>query len=148
MRHQRLWLRASLLAPLVAFSFARAAASNLISQATARNLIRDALVAVDQNPKAFHIESIHSEYAPDFYSFSAAWYNPDGPALVLYFALNSATGDVWDTVMCRRITSPAIRKEQELIRAKLKATAEARKRLETKSPGCSEERRETTEKPK
>lgn len=132
---------ACLLTVVLAISSVCVADSDSISQETARNLVRNALVAAGQSPKAFHIETIRNPDAPDFYAFQAAWYNPKGPALILYFALNPETGDVWDAVMCRRITSSAIRKEQELIRGRLKISAQAWKSLTAKSPGCSENER-------
>ena len=45
----------------------------------------------------------------------AWWPNPHGSPVLGYYAVNPWTGDVWDVMGCKRISSPAIQAEQRSI---------------------------------
>jgi hypothetical protein len=109
----------------------------VVNEATARRLVRDAVVAVVRNPKTFDVE-LTREHLSGFYSFQAAFYNGNDPMHILYFAVNSSTGDVWDTARCKQITSPAIRREQKEISKRSNLSAQDQRSVREKSPGCTE----------
>jgi hypothetical protein len=78
---------------------------------------------------------------PKFYMFEAIQHvdvtTVFGVGNATYIGVNPWTGDVWDNTHCEKITSPAIKKEQESIRKKLKLTADQLQRLGQKTPyGC------------
>ena len=50
--------------------------------------------------------------------------------------MNPWTGDVWDAMACKQITSPAIEKEQEAIWKRSELPSEGREPLHKKSPAC------------
>jgi hypothetical protein len=108
-----------------------------ISRDAANKLVREALVALHEDGPSVKIVRFRYDYAPEFYSFTAMWPNPDGDPLIGYFAVNPWTGDVWDVMGCRRITSPAIEKEQESIWKRSRLAPGAKETLREKSPACS-----------
>jgi hypothetical protein len=109
-----------------------------ISKATARKLVHQAVIAMGKDSKGVQIDTWEYRWAPQFYTFSASW-PPEkpGPLLVYYFAVNASTGDVWEAMECRRITSPVLQKEQELIWSRSWLPANSRQALQNKSPACS-----------
>jgi hypothetical protein len=129
---------------LLAFSFTSWAQSRTISAATARKLVREALPAFGENESSVRIAPWKYKWAPEFYTFQA-WGRPNrvategvGVLQTYYFAVNPWTGDVWDAIACSRITSPTLKKEQELILLKRSyLSLEKREALSNKSPGCS-----------
>src|SRR5260370_41672409 len=96
----------------VGFSTISLAHGRTISQSTARKLVREALVTMNQDGPSVKITRFRDDHAREFYTFDATWPNPDGDPLIGYFAVNPWTGDVWDLGGCKRITSSAIEKEQ------------------------------------
>src|SRR5580658_1182521 len=112
------------------------ASGRTISLNDARKLVREALVASDLNGPSVKIEPFRYDYAPDFYAFMAWWPNPGGSPLLGYYAVNRWTGDVWDVMGCKRISSPAIRREQESIWRRSRLAPEARGTIQETSPAC------------
>lgn len=121
----------------VGFSTLSLAYGRTISQDTARKLVHDALVTLNKSGPSVKIARFRYDYAPEFYAFAATWPNPDGDPLIGYFAVNPWTGDVWDIMGCKRITSPAIEKEQDAIWKRSQIAPEAKGTLQEKSPACS-----------
>jgi hypothetical protein len=103
----------------------------------AEGLVREALIALNLNGPAVKIERMRYDYAPEFYAFMASWPNPGGSSLLGYYAVNPWTGDVWDTIACKRVTSASLHQEQEAIWKRSGLLAEAEATLHEKSPGCS-----------
>jgi hypothetical protein len=134
-------LRAAL---AIGISLGSLANGRTITLSDARKLVREALAASDSNGPSVKIERFRYNYAPEFYVFMAWWPNPAGSPLLGYYAVNPWTGDVWDVMGCKRISSPAIEKEKESIRRRSKLAAEVEGTLHEKSPGCSAIERKTT----
>lgn len=109
-----------------------------ISEGTARKLVRQALSALGENPQSIEIDPWRYYWAPEFYTFEAWRYGlAGGLATHYFFAVNPWTGDVWDAMACKRITSPVIEREQEAIWKRSLLPTEAREALHEKSPACS-----------
>ena len=121
----------------IGIAFGSVANGRAIGPATARRLVRQALIAVNQEAPSVRVEPLRYDYAPEFYAFAATWPNSDGDPLIGYFAVNPWTGDVWDINACKRISSPALRREQEAIWKHSKLMPEAEKVLHERSPACS-----------
>lgn len=135
-------------------SFVSSAHVPTISEGAARRLVREALVALGENGPSVQIGPWKYYWAPEFYTFSA-WRpglaGSDGVGILqtYYFAVNPWTGDVWDAMGCKRITSPAIEKEQEAIWKRSQLPADVREAIRKKSPAdCSAIQREMREKKK
>ncbi len=138
----------------VAFSvsFASSAGLRTISEQTARKLVLEAL-ASGESRQPFHVEPGVDYWAPEFYTFDAWRSDPnlrDGEVGVLitrYLSVNPWNGDVWDRIACKRITSPAIEKEQESIWQRSRLPTEAREPLHWRSPCLAGEERMGAGKP-
>jgi len=72
---------------------------------------------------------------PDFYFFAATWPNPVGSPVIGYYAVNPATGDVWD-IGCRRLTTPLLRKRQNEIHRQFGFSEKEYRVLRDKKPIC------------
>jgi hypothetical protein len=118
-----------------AFSSAR---DRIISERTARRLVREALVAMGDDWSSAPIEPMKYYWAPEFYSFMAYLSGPEINAVSVlqtqYLSVNPWTGDVWDNTECRIITSSVIQKEQASIWSRSRLPADAREPLRDKSP--------------
>src|SRR5580658_1041752 len=79
------------------------------------DLVRGALIVMNQNAPSVSIVPYRYDYAPEFLAFEAMWPNPNGSTLIGYFAVNPWTGDVWETNGCYRISSAAMKKTQAAI---------------------------------
>lgn len=115
-----------------------AARDRIISERTARRLVREALAAMGDDWSSAGFETMKDYWAPEFYSFMAYLPGPEinGVSVLQtqYFAVNPWTGDVWDNTECRIITSPVIHREQESIWSRSRLPADAREPLHDKSP--------------
>lgn len=108
-----------------------------ISHNQAQELVRDALVTLNLNGPSVRIERNRYDYAPEFYVFMAWWPNPHGSPVLGYYAVNPWTGDVWDVMGCKRISSPAIQAEQRSILKRSNLSPEAEGTVRALTPGCS-----------
>jgi hypothetical protein len=122
----------------VGLRFGVAAQARTISQVTARRLVHLALAALNQEAPSVRVEHFRYDYAPEFYAFAATWPNPNGDPLIGYFAVNPWTGDVWEINLCKRITSPELKREREAIWKRSALMPQAESTLHEKSPACSE----------
>jgi hypothetical protein len=129
---------ARLFAALLAIGLVVSARDRVISEKTARKLVREALVAMGDDWSSAPFEPLKDYWAPEFYSFMAYLPGPEinGVSVLQtqYLAVNPWTGDVWDDTECRIITSPVIQKEQEAIWSRSRLPADARLPLHDKSP--------------
>lgn len=129
----------------IGISIGALANDRTISSNKARELVREALVALNMNGPSVKIDHFRYDYAPEFYAFMAWWPNPEGSPLIGYYAVNPWTGDVWDVTGCRRISSAALQKEQEQIWKRSNLLPGAEGTLHEKSPGCSAIERKMSE---
>jgi hypothetical protein len=111
-----------------------------INEATARELVRDALASLGEDGAGtkIAIELWPYYWAPDFITLQAEVPHPDvGRIEMRYFAVNPWTGDVWDAIACTRITSSTIKRKQEAIWKSSKLPDEARQVLQARAPACT-----------
>jgi hypothetical protein len=105
-----------------------------LSADEARKLVS---AAIDPNRSKAVLEPMHNPYEPDFLFFEAIDPDPDHSAHMGTFAVNSWTGDVWDTAgFCRRVTSSRLIKMLERIRAHSSLTAAEFARRHASKPIC------------
>ena len=109
-----------------------------ITVAEAHQLVYALLDADDWTKlPGFAIEKLYiSPTFPGFYEIHATWDNPGGGNSVGRYAVAEATGDVWDSVMCGRFTSPALLKAQEVLRKRIGLTEAEYRKLRKPGPGC------------
>jgi hypothetical protein len=122
-----------------------------ISERTARKLVEEALVVLGEDPRGVHVEPCAYDWAPEFYTFQAWARKGDESANVIevdYLAVNPWTGDVWDAMACKRITSPAMQKEQDRIWQESRLAAEVRQTLRERSPACARNGPSSQDKPR
>ena len=62
--------------------------------------------------------------------------DPDGSGNLGHFAVDRKTGDLWDAVICERITSPSLLKLQQAVRERLHLTEEECSKIRTPGPLC------------
>ena len=113
-----------------------ASAQSRISQDEAKRIVHYALKAGDMDEATVDVSSIKYGYAPDFYSFEATWPNPDGSPMLGSYAVNPWTGDIWQLVVCKQITSAQLRRIQRSIRSRFHLQASEYVALHKKTPVC------------
>jgi hypothetical protein len=133
MPHHRISSGATLIL-LFLLECAVAAGEERITQDEARQLAVEALKAKMLNGPTVQLSPI--SYVKDFYTFEATWPNPDGSPNLGSFAVNPWTGDVWQVVVCKYITSPAIQKIQKSIRDRFHYPRKEYKELRARKPAC------------
>jgi len=120
---------------ILGFNFSASAIERTIDEETAHRLVELALPAVGEARSSIQIGPWRYYWAPEFYTFTAWRHNPAaGLVITYYFAVNPWTGDVWDAMACKRITSPEIQKEQEVIWKRSGIPSEARETIRNKAP--------------
>jgi hypothetical protein len=111
-----------------------------ISEATAEELVRDALASLgeDGGGSKIAIGPWLYYWAPDFITLYAEIpLTSVGRVETRYFAVNPWTGDVWEPFGCTRITSPTIQRKQDQIWKSSKLPDEAREVLRARAPACT-----------
>src|ERR1051325_2134944 len=109
----------------------------VISQATAEELVRDALASLGERGVGTKIAVYSWPYywASDFITLQA---EAPLPAVVRiemrFFAVNPWTGDVWEPFGCSRLTSATIKRKQDEIWKASKLPDEARHVLQARAP--------------
>jgi hypothetical protein len=128
---------ALLIIVLLGASYPSSALPPTINEATARELVRDALASLGQQGTDIGIGPWLYYWAPDFFTIEAWRPSPTGGAMqTWYFAVNPWTGDVWNAIACTRITSTTIKRKQEEIWKSSKLPDEARQFLQARPPAC------------
>jgi len=111
------------------------AVERTIDEEAARKLVEGALPALGENQTSVQIGPWRYYWAPEFYTFTVWRHNPAaGLVITYYLAVNPWTGDVWDAMACKRITTPEIQGEQEAIWKRSGIPSEARDTIRNKSP--------------
>jgi hypothetical protein len=119
-------------------STATLAIERTIDEQTARKLIEEALPALGESPTSMQIGPWRYYWAPEFYNFSVYRAGDKDVLLVYYLSVNPWTGDVWDGMACKRLTTPELQKEQDAIWERSGIPSEAREALSNRSPAdCS-----------
>jgi hypothetical protein len=71
---------------------------------------------------------------PGFYWFEATADNPNGSPILGHFAVNRATGAVWDPVWCKELKSSEIKRLQAVLRKRIHLGRRELHGLEAKAP--------------
>ena len=108
----------------------------ILNEATAIELVHEALVSLGKvgETTKVAIYPISDYYAPEFITLQAEVYTREGILVMDYFAVNPWTGDVWDSGVCSRITSPTIRRKQDELWKAAKLPDRARQILQRRVP--------------
>jgi hypothetical protein len=107
-----------------------------LNVAEARELVVQALDPSARKLPGLNLDSRQGSKIPDFDQFEVLWDpgpNP-GSAVVGHFAVNVATGDVWELVLCRKRDSADLRRLQQTIRKRIGLGAEELHKLTGKAP--------------
>ncbi len=88
-------------------------ADGRVSEAEARNLVLAAIgpKVVDAMP-GFTLERNDHARVLGFFEFDATFKNPRGSPIAGFYAVNEVTADVWQLVICRKLTSAELRELQ------------------------------------
>ena len=84
----------------------------------------------------FGLEKYSVEHYPEFQFFQAMWNNPKGSVNLGHFAVDRKTGDVWNGVVCERVTSPSLKKLQNAIRNRIGLTGDEYRKSQRLGPEC------------
>jgi hypothetical protein len=135
------------LKPLLALVLLLAASASVSPQGvTPRRLTFEegrklALAALESDSKklpGLDVENYSNPNFPDFYFFSVTWgtARSERGGTVEQIAVDAITGDVWDGVVCRKITSPSLRKLQSSVRQQIGLSKSEYLKLTKKGPMC------------
>jgi hypothetical protein len=101
----------------------------------ARRLVIQALYPTQRNLRGLDVGFTQSAKIPGFYRFDVIWDNPDpGSVVVGAFAVNQATGDVWELALCRRKRSRDLARLQQDLRKAIGLTADELRKLRDETP--------------
>ena len=132
-----------LLTALVAAGFASiivhaAGRPRAVSVDEAATLVSAALPSKLRHLPKFGLEEYQDGHSPKFYFFTAYWAGaPNGSMVIGNYAVDSSTGDVWNAVTeCDEQSTPALRKLQRTLRARIGLTDAEYKRIKSKGPLC------------
>jgi len=111
-----------------------------LSIAQEKQLVRAAIPAKLKRLPAFEIDGGHDPSSPRFDFFEAIWAGlPNGSVVIGNYAVDPATGDVFDAVSsCNELSTSALRELQVRIRVKLGLTNSSYHKIKTKGPLCEE----------
>jgi hypothetical protein len=112
-----------------------------LSLAQEKRLVRAAIPAKLKRLPAFQIDDGYRDpNRPRFEFFQAIWAGlPNGSVVVGSYAVDPATGDVFDAVSsCNELSTASLRKLQVRIRLQLRLTNSRYHKIKTKGPLCEE----------
>lgn len=110
-----------------------------ITREQARQLVLMALKAQGTPTKSpkFDLENGRDELDfPEFYNFEAYFDTKTHLATIGFYAVGRKTADIWESVGCHRLDSPAIRRLQRSLRKKIGLTEQEYQKLTSVAP-CS-----------
>lgn len=101
----------------------------------ARQLVIQSLAPGQRRLPGLEASSSQRSDIPDFYRFEVSWSPPDpGSAVVGFFAVNRATGDVWELVLCTKKTSAELRRLQDELRKRIGLSGEELRKMTDEAP--------------
>ena len=112
-----------------------------LSVAQEKQLVTAAIPAKLKRLPAFQIDDVyHDPNSQRFDFFQALWTGlPNGSVVVGSYAVDPATGDVFDAVSsCNELSTASLRKLQVRIRLQLGLTNSRYHKIKTKGPLCEE----------
>ncbi len=84
----------------------------------------------------FGLDEYNDTYFPRFYVFEGTWNNLSGSVITGHYAVDSLTGDVWETGVCHEYKSKHLRKLQESLRKRHGISAVDYQKLRVRGPMC------------
>ncbi len=84
----------------------------------------------------FGIDQSHDKYSPEFYHFDVTA-ETGGSPVIGFYAVDPITADIWNGVLCERISSSRIHKVQTALRAKIGLSSAEYKEKRRPGPMCS-----------
>ncbi len=101
-----------------------------ISEAEARGLAKAALRKEVRNLPDLRLD-LQRGYPdrPGFYWFEATAFVRDASPVLGHFAVNRRTGDVWDPVGCKKLTSPDLKSAQQSVLKRISMSDRELRRL-------------------
>jgi carboxypeptidase family protein len=90
------------------------------------------------NTKApgFELVKFSDPYDPTFQFFEAIWNNPVGSVNLGHYAVDRKTGDVWNAIVCERMTSASLTRLQRAIRIRIGLTESKYRKARRPGPMC------------
>jgi len=127
------------LRPIIAIScclvFSGTAQARNLTEAEARSLVVVSLGKDVSSLPHFGLDLNRDPSVADFYVFDATADHPNGGSPVIgSFAVNKATGEVWELVICERVKSKPFINAQRAMRKKIGISKAEFRRLTTKTP--------------
>lgn len=125
-------LSALLALPLALPAVASGRARDLTAD-EARRLVIRALQPAQRSLPGLELSASYD--VPGFYNFAALWDPPDQESPVVgFFAVNRATGDVWEMVLCTKRTSAELRRLQDELRKRIGLTGDELRKMTDEAP--------------
>lgn len=85
----------------------------------------------------FGLDYYKDDHFRDFYFFEATADHPGpGSGVLGHYGVDPRTGNVWDGVVCRELTSPSLRKLQQTVRTRIRLTEKEYRKLRRPGPMC------------
>lgn len=111
------------------------ARSRDLSVEEARRLAIQALQPTERAAPGLDVELAQSSHIEGFYRFEITWNNPNpGSVVIGSFAVNRATGDVWELVLCKRRRSGELNRLQQELRKAIGLDSKELHELRDKAP--------------
>jgi Ni,Fe-hydrogenase III large subunit len=89
----------------------------------------------DHGVGGYGLEKYEVNEYPGFQFFRAV---PDPPRGRLHYAVDLKNGEVWDAVVCEKLTSPSLKKLQNAIRNRIGLTADEYRKIGRPGPFCEQ----------
>ena len=105
-----------------------------LTEAEARQLAIHALPPDARKLPKLRLDVMTGLGAPGFYWFEATAAVPNGSPVLGHFAVNEATGDVWDPVWCKKISLPDLKPLQRTMRKRIGISGKDVRRLSEVAP--------------
>jgi hypothetical protein len=111
-----------------------AARARDLTQGEARDLVMAAL-----DPSARKLPKLGFDFYadfefPDFYKLAVTRDNPNGSVIVGHFGVNRNTGEVWELVVCERVTSVDLKDLQKSLRKRIAVSPRELRKQAGKGP--------------
>ena len=101
----------------------------------ARRLAIQALQPTERRAPGLNVELAQTSHIPGFYRFEITWNNPNpGSVVIGSFAVNEATGDVWQLAFCKQRKSRELTRLQQDLRKVIGLTNSELRELAGKAP--------------
>jgi hypothetical protein len=130
------WLAGSVaLALLLGDAMTASARTRDLNEAEGRRLLLEALEPTQRKLPGLVLKLYTRVEMPQFYRFEVYWDNPTpGSIMVGSFAVNKATGDVWELYFCKKKRSKELASMQRDLRKAIDMSPEELQKLTDKAP--------------